>query len=102
MGSKNAKGGGGKRPGLLQLVAMGLAIAAVVKELRTPAEERTWHGTIAGFVPYEFRVPTFERAKERWWNPEGEHLFGPQLFGVGWTLNVGRAVALVKERLAES
>lgn len=102
MGSKNAKGGGAKRPGLLRIVAMGLTIAAVVKELRLRPEERTWHGTIAGFVPYEFRMPTLERAKERWWNPDGAHLFGPQVFGVGWTVNLGRVVALIKERLAES
>ena len=37
--------------GLLRLVSMGLVVAAVVKELRTPSEERTWHGVVAGFVP---------------------------------------------------
>ncbi|MDO8107013.1 hypothetical protein Q6348_07350 [Isoptericola sp. b441] len=100
MGSKQVKGKG-KRPGLLRLVTIGLAVAAVVKELRTPPDERTWHGTIAGFVPYEFRVPTLARAKERWWNPEGAHYLGPQVFGVGWTVNVGKVVALVKGRMAD-
>ncbi len=89
-----------KGPGLLQLIVMGLAVAAVVKELRLPEDERTWTGTIAGFVPYDFRMPTVEKIKERWWDPEGG-LINPHVFGVGWTLNVGRAVALVREKAAE-
>ncbi|MCG2799405.1 MAG: DUF5808 domain-containing protein [Cellulomonas sp.] len=80
----------------VRLVAIGLTVAAVVKELRTPAAERTWNGIIAGFVPYDFRVPTCDRIRERVWNPEGEHLVSPHVFGVGWTLNVGKAVALAR------
>ena len=86
------------RPSLVQLVAAGLAVAAVVQGLRLPPGERTWHGTLAGFVPYEFRMPTVERVKERVWDPEGG-LISPHVFGVGWTLNLGRAVALVRERI---
>ncbi|QTE30942.1 DUF5808 domain-containing protein [Pengzhenrongella sicca] len=85
---------------LYRLVVLGLAITAVVKEVRTPAQERTWHGVVAGFVPYDFRVPTLARLRERVWNPESEHLVGPRAFGVGWTLNAGRLVALARERVA--
>ena len=85
---------------LVRLVAMGLTAAAVVKELRTPAEERTWHGEVAGFVPYDFRMPTVERVRERVWDPEGDHIVSPHVFGVGWTLNVGRIVKLVREQVA--
>ena len=101
MGSQheNAPGRGGLQ-GFIRLATMGLAVAAVVKELRLPAEERTWHGVVAGFVPYEFRMPTVERFRERVWNPEGEHFVGPHVFGVGWTVNVGKVVALVREKIA--
>jgi hypothetical protein len=95
-GSKHRRGGL-KR--LIALVALALTAAAVVKELRMPEEERTWHGTVASVVPYEFRVPTLERARERLWNPEAEHFVGPRVFGVGWALNFGKVVAMVRERI---
>jgi hypothetical protein len=85
---------------LLQLVWVGLVVAAVVKELRTPSEERTWHGVVAGFVPYDLRVPTITRLRERVWAPEEEHLLNPHPFGVGWTLNVGRVVSLIRQRFS--
>lgn len=103
MGSQHApeKHGNGFAT-LVRLVAMGLTAAAVVKELRTPQDERTWHGEVAGFVPYDFRVPTVERFRERVWDPEGDHIVSPHVFGVGWTLNLGRIVRLLREKIAES
>jgi len=86
---------------LLRLVMAGLAVAAVVKELRTPADQRTWHGVVAGFVPYEFRVPTLDRVRERVWAPDSDRLLNPHIFGVGWTLNVGRLVTLVREQASD-
>lgn len=80
-----------------RVVSAGLVVAAVVKELRTPSQERTWHGVLAGFVPYDLRFPTVARLRERLWAPEGK-LITPHPFGVGWTLNAGRAVALVRDR----
>jgi hypothetical protein len=84
-------------PKLVRLATIGLAGAAIVKELRTPPADREWHGNVAGFVPYDFRAPTVARFKERLWAPENEHLITPQPFGVGWTVNVGRVVALVRK-----
>lgn len=84
---------------LIRLITLALAVAAVVKELRRPAEEREWHGQVAGFVPYDFRVPTVARFKERMWDPEGAHVISPRVFGVGWTLNAGRIVELVRQRV---
>ena len=84
---------------VIRLVMLALTVAAVVKELRTPAAERTWHGVVAGFVPYDFRVPTLARFRERVWNPEGEHLISPHVFGVGWTVNVGKVVAMVRHKV---
>lgn len=85
---------------VVRLVTMGLVVAAVVKELRTPEGEREWNGTLAGFVPYDFRLPTFDRFKERVWDPHSERLINPRVFGVGWTVNVGRVLELVREKAA--
>ena len=85
---------------LLKLISLALGVAALVKELRTPPELRTWNGKVIGFVPYDLRMPTIARVKERMWNPESTHLINPRVFGVGWTLNLGRVVALVKARIA--
>lgn len=93
------KGQGGVQK-LIRLVMVGLAVAAAVKELRTPPEERTWNGVVAGFVPYDFRVPTMARFRERVWDPEGEHLISPRVFGLGWTVNVGRVVALARQKVS--
>ncbi|MFC8598964.1 MULTISPECIES: DUF5808 domain-containing protein [unclassified Isoptericola] len=98
--TQHAEEHGRKRggPKLMQLVVVGLVVAAISKELRKDKEDRTWHGTVAGFVPYEFRMPTMERVRERVWDPEGDHLVSPHVFGVGWTLNLGRIVQLVRQR----
>jgi hypothetical protein len=50
----------------------------------------------AGFVPYDFRPPTVARVRSRVWNPDDPHLVQPHAFGVGWTLNVGRLVSLLR------
>ena len=42
-------------------------------------------------VPFEFSTPTIERAKNRVWNPNDRRLFNPNIFGVGWTLNLHEA-----------
>jgi uncharacterized membrane protein len=89
--TRNRKKGG--RSGLLGWLAAGLTVAAVVRELRLPADERTWHGRIL-YVPYDFRLPTLERVRERLWAPEDERLLVPHVFGVGWTVNFGRLFAL--------
>ena len=36
----------------LKLLVAALAIAAVIKELRMPKDQRSWHGVVAGFVLY--------------------------------------------------
>ena len=75
---------------IVKLVAIGLIVAAVIEQLRRDPADRTWEGTVAGIVPYDFRVPTLERARSRWWNPDDDRLFVPQVFGVGWTVNLAR------------
>jgi hypothetical protein len=83
----------------VQVVGIGLVAAAVVQELRKPRELRTWHGAVAGFVPYDLRMPTAARVRERMWAPDDPHVLVPQVLGVGWTLNLGRVVALVRRLL---
>ena len=79
---------------VVRLLSVALVAAALAKELRRPRAEREWHGQVAGFVPYDFRLPTLERARSSLWNPDSPRLFTPQVFGVGWTLNLGRLVRL--------
>lgn len=85
---------GNGRP--LRVLAIAFTVAAIVKELRLPGEERTWHGSAATFIPYDFRKPTFARVRERLWSPESPVLLAPTIFGVGWTLNLGRVITLVR------
>jgi hypothetical protein len=83
-------------PRLVQAVAISVVVTALVQELRKPPATRTWHGTVAGVVPYDFRMPTVDRAKERFWAPQDPRILVPQVFGVGWTLNLGRLIALLR------
>lgn len=68
-------------------IAIGLLIASVVKELRLPPAERTWHGKVAGIFPYDLRVPTLGRLRAALWNPDDPRILVPTAFGVGWTVN---------------
>ncbi|WP_166349000.1 DUF5808 domain-containing protein [Phytoactinopolyspora limicola] len=72
------------------LVAAGLVTAVVTTELRKPADERTWEGALGGLIPYDLRPPTANRLRERLWAPDDERLFTPHVFGIGWSVNVGR------------
>jgi hypothetical protein len=73
---------------LWRLVLAVIGVVAIIQELRKPAEERTWHGKVADFVPYDFRFPTIQRVRATYWNPEGPILSGKP-FGVGWAPNFG-------------
>jgi hypothetical protein len=87
--------------GLLRAIGLLLAGGVVVRELRRPPAERNWHGTLAGVVPYDLRRPTVARVRERLWAPDDPRIVMPRVFGVGWTLNLGRLVRLVQEQLAK-
>jgi Family of unknown function (DUF5808) len=86
-----------RRASILRWSAWVLTGAAILQELRQPPDERTWHGKVAGVVPYDFRMPTIRRIRESWWAPNDDRIFTKQVWGVGWTLNVGRVVRLIKE-----
>ncbi len=80
-----------------RLVLAIIGVAAVVQELRKPKDERTWHGTVANFVPYDFRMPTVGRVRSTYWNPEGP-IVTSKVFGVGWALNLGALTKMVGNR----
>ena len=73
---------------LARLTGLLLLVASIVRELRLPKQERTWHGVVFGKVPYDLRPPTFDRLKAVIWNPQNAHVVVPTAFGVGWTLNL--------------
>jgi hypothetical protein len=93
-----------RRPTIGDIWKLALAIIgaiAIVQELRKPPDERTWHGKVADLVPYDFRVPTVERMRLIYWNPDGPLLPG-KVFGVGWAFNFGALTKLVaKSRSSE-
>jgi hypothetical protein len=73
---------------LWRLLLAIIGVIAVVQELRKPKDEREWHGKVADFVPYDFRMPTIERVRDTYWNPEGP-ILSSKVFGVGWAPNFG-------------
>ena len=87
-----------KNKGFGRTVFFGLLAWAVITELRKPEGERTWQGKLAGFIPYQLRRPTLERVRETYWAPDDEHVLKPPVWGVGWALNVGRVVKLVRRQ----
>ena len=72
---------------LVQAAAITITVAAICQELEKPKEERKWHGKV-GFVPYDFRLPTIERLREAFWNPDDSRIFTPEVFGIGWAINL--------------
>ena len=83
---------------IVKLASAALVVAAVAQELRKPSSERTWHGRVGGFVPYDFRPPTLERLREAWWDPDNPRIFTDRVFGVGWAINLGRVAKLPREK----
>jgi hypothetical protein len=81
----------------VRMAAFGLFALAMAKEMSQPEEARTWEGTVMG-VPYDFRPPTAGRLKDAWWNKDAG-LITRMPWGMGWTLNVRRAVTLGRQML---
>ena len=81
---------------LVRFAAFGLLVAAIATELAKPEPERTWEGRVLGFVPYDFRPPTWQRIRDAYWNPSSDRLFSDRVFGVGWAINLHRAKTLME------
>lgn len=75
--------------------------AAIYQELRKPPEARTWNGKVAGIVPYDFRLPTVDRLREAYWDPDNEQVFSEKVFGVGWAVNIPVAARKLSEIVSQ-
>jgi len=85
---------------ILRTLTFGLVAAAVYKEMQLPADKRTWHGRLFDMVPYDFRLPTPRKLVNAWWNPDSVSIFAEQPFGVGWTVNVGALLPMLRDLLS--
>lgn len=79
---------------LVRLTAVALVVGAVATELAKPEDVRNWHGRVVGVVPYDFRVPSWGKIRDAYWNPSSDSLFSDRVFGVGWAINLYRAKQL--------
>ena len=69
-----------RRRGAITLL---FALATVVYATRTKQSQGAFVR-----VPFDFRVPTVARLRQRWWNPDDHRIVTPQVFGIGWSLNL--------------
>lgn len=77
-----------------RLVLAIVGVVAIIQELRKAPEDRTWHGKVADFFPYDFRMPTMSRVRDTYWDPEGSFLTS-KVFGVGWAPNFGAVAGML-------
>ena len=78
-------------------IATAFTVATLVYAIKT----RQSHGRFL-MVPYEFRVPTVQRIRDRFWNPDDARVFTPHIFGVGWSLNVYQVVRRLRNEGSET
>lgn len=84
---------------LVKIIGLGLVVAAVATELNKPPAEREWHGRVGGIVPYDFRMPTWDRLRNAYWNPADDRVFTERVLGVGWAVNLYRVKILLTDFL---
>ena len=80
---------------LIKGTMVGLMGMAVRQELIKPKEQRTWHGSLFGWLPYDFRRPTMQRVRDTFWAPTDPRLFMPRVYGLGWDINFGRLFTIL-------
>ncbi len=84
---------------LIRTAVIAAVGGAIYQELRKPSAERTWHGKLLGFVPYDFRLPNLQRLRDTYWNTSSNRIFTDKPIGVGWSINIPavlRRVGLLK------
>jgi hypothetical protein len=81
---------------LIKVATVALLLGAIREEMNKPEDQRTGQGLVGGVVPYDFRPPTFERIRSSLWSPDDERLITPHPWGVGWTLNLGRLLRVLR------
>jgi hypothetical protein len=73
---------------LIRTAVIAAVGGAIYQEMRKPSAERTWHGRLLGFVPYDFRLPDLTRLRETYWNTSSNRIFTDKPIGVGWSINI--------------
>ena len=69
---------------LIKWTAIALAAMAIAEQLRRPSEDRTWEGTVVGFVPYDFRLLDDRASAKPLAEPRSQaRLSRRRTFGVG-------------------
>jgi hypothetical protein len=86
---------------LIRTIAWMALVGAIYQELRKPPEARTWHGKVAGSIPYDFRVPTLDRVREAYWDPSSDQIFSENVIGVGWAVNIPTAARKISEIVSQ-
>ncbi len=71
----------------IALVGATLTVLAILDQIGRRPEDRDWNGRVVG-VPYDLRIPTIDRLRDRLWNPDDERVIVPHVFGIGWTINL--------------
>jgi hypothetical protein len=69
------------------VLGIALVAASLIRELRLPPTQRTWHGALFGRIPYDWRPPTPQRVLDTFWQPKSTSVLRPSAFGVGWSVN---------------
>jgi uncharacterized protein DUF5808 len=83
-------------PGVGALLGGALLTWAVLREARRAPAQRRWNGQLAGFIPYDLRAPSMAKVRARMWAPDDPRIVMPRVFGIGWTLNLGRLARLLR------
>jgi hypothetical protein len=80
---------------LIRTAVIAAVAGAIYQEMRKPSAERTWHGRLLGFVPYDFRLPDLTRLRDSYWNTSSNRIFTDKPIGVGWSINIPAVLRLV-------
>ena len=88
--------------GLVTLTGLLLVVAAVLRELGRPADQRTWNGELFGWIPYDLRVPSFGRLVKSVWHPDNRNVLVPTAFGVGWSVNLAGLLGRTRGQIGVS
>lgn len=82
---------------VIRIVGITLIALAIIEEFQKPKGARTGTGKVFGFIPYDFRFPTFERFADRFWNPGDPRIVVEHPFGVGWTVNFASVLSAAQD-----
>src|SRR4051794_5449732 len=99
MTRSSANGGRPPKRGLssfITLLGVTATASAIWDQLRRPATERTWHGKVFGFVPYDLRIPTAQKLRKAFWDPTNGNVVKGKAFGVGWDVNLAAVWARLR------